>query len=89
MDEDLPAQLNASEVEFLKTEANTGITFADAALVSRDPVRTAADCKNARKAYDAVLRYIPRVVLLPGDATELRKKMDILKSKLQQLGEQL
>ena len=88
VDNNLPANLNASGVEFLLVEADTGLTFADSALCSKDPDRIAFDRRNARAAYDTILRFVGRVGFSPGEASALHAKVARLKSKLVDLGEQ-
>lgn len=76
---------NAVSVEFLKTELETGITFADLALSAKHADKLARTKANARKAYDTALRFIEK--LKPEDAAELEVRLKHLVSKLRQLGE--
>jgi len=42
---------------------------------------------NARKAYEAVLRFMPGVMLTTSQTEELKKKLERLKKELRTLGE--
>ena len=79
--------LNQTRTDFLTTELSLGLTFAGIALGSDDEAKTKRNCKNARTAYDAVLRFMGQVRLTPADSTRLRDGMELLKSQLQTLGE--
>jgi hypothetical protein len=79
--------LNQARSDFLITELSVGLTFADIALSSNDEAKTKRNCKNARNAYDSVLKFIGEVKLTPADSTRLSNGMERLKSQLQALGE--
>jgi hypothetical protein len=51
------------EVEFLRTELRTGLTLSAIALRGGDKSRVDRNRVNARKAYDALLHFIPKVPL--------------------------
>ena len=76
---------DAASVEFLKTELETGITFADLALSAKHEDKLERTKANARKAYDTALRFMEK--LKPEDAAELEVRLKHLVSKLRQLGE--
>ena len=44
---------------------------------------------SARKAYDAVVRFMPRVNFTRDEASEINSKLAQLKSELQELGEEV
>src|SRR5215469_2030899 len=77
------------ELEFLRAEARTGLTFSNIALGSHYQEKTARNRANARKAYDTLLRFMPRDPASPGASEEIRAKVAELKSDLQQLGEEV
>jgi hypothetical protein len=79
--------LNQTRTEFLITELSLGLTFAGIALGSNDEAKRKRNCKNARTAYDAILRFIGQVTLTPADSKRLKNGMELLKSQLQALGE--
>jgi hypothetical protein len=78
---------NATSVEFLNVEADTGLMFAEIARQSTDIAKTARNRENARMAYDTVLRFIGRVTLTDAESEGLSLKMAKLKNGLQILGE--
>ena len=78
-----------AEVEFLRSELHTGLTLTRIALDASNRDKTDRNSANARKAYDAVLRFIPKVSLSNDETTELRTKLDQLKAELQMLGEEI
>jgi len=80
---------NNGELEFLRAEALTGLTFSRIALGSHYQDKKDRNRINARKAYDCLLRFMPR-----DDATSevlrgIKAKIAELKSLLQQLGEEV
>lgn len=79
--------LNQTRADFLKTELSVGLTFADIALNSKDDAKTERNRKNARSAYDAILKFIGGVALSKGESEEMASGMARLKSQLQELGE--
>ena len=75
---------------FLRTEIHTGLTLAALAADSRkSPAKMKRNQTNARKAYDAVLRFMDQVPLAPEKYNEVRENVKKLKRALQQLGEEL
>ena len=76
---------NAVSVEFLKTELETGITFANLALSARHEDRLERTKANARKAYDTALKFKDKLKL--EKAAELNSLVKDLRNKLQDLGE--
>ena len=79
--------LNQTRTDFLTTELSLGLTFANIALGSDDEVKTKRNRKNARTAYDSILRFIGGVKLTPADSARLNEGMKLLKSQLVALGE--
>jgi hypothetical protein len=57
---------------FLKTDLHAGITFAELALAASDPEKTNRNRENARKADEAVRRFIDRVRLTDKESAELQ-----------------
>lgn len=80
---------NNGEIEFLRSEAITGLTFSRIALRSTDQEKTDRNRANARKAYDALLHFLPRVSDTSEIWEEIRTTVAELKSNLQQLGEEV
>ena len=80
---------NNGEIEFLRAEALTGLTFSKIALGSNDQEKTERNRANARKAYDSLLHFLPRVSDKSEIWEEIRARVAELKSNLQQLGEEV
>lgn len=78
-----------AEMEFLRTELLAGLTFSRIARDSRDATKRGRNQANARKAYDSLVRYMPRVNLLKGDWQDFQSKLEQLKSELHALGEEI
>ena len=79
----------SAEIDFLHSELRTGLTLTGIALDSRDQARADRNRANARKAYDAVLRFAPKVGLSPDETNEINAKLEQLRSQLQHLGEEV
>ena len=74
--------------DFLRTEVDLGITFADIAReAGSDPDKVRRNTKNARTAYDTVLRFAPRCAFTVTEAEEMSVRMAHLKASLVALGE--
>ena len=69
--------------------AELAVGLSQARLASRAKRRNEIEQNrtDARKAYDAVLRFMPKVNLTPSDEKEIKAKLGELKSKLKLLGE--
>lgn len=80
-------QFNRTGTEFLKVDAVTGLTFAKAALDSRDEEKKLRNQKSARKAYDTIVRMLNKITPSDADAQQLHESLHQLKNQLIQLGE--
>ncbi len=80
---------NGAEKQFIRTELLAGLTFSKIALKANYVDKTDRNRVNARKAYDALVRFIPKCLLSAEEAREVESKMAQLKSELQQLGEEV
>ncbi len=76
----LPVQATA-----IKTEIQTGHTFARIALNSNDPQKVARNTSYARKAYDTARVWVERVALDPADSQEIGEQLERLKAELAKL----
>ena len=76
-------------IEFLRAEALAGLTFSKIALQSRYQEKKDRNRAKARKAYDTLLRYMPRDNATLESWEEIRAKVAELHSLLQQLGEDI
>lgn len=83
------ANTNTSEVGFLRSELLTGMTMSRIAMQSVHPDRVDRSRANAKKAYDSVIRFLPKAQLGNEEETEIRNRLAELKSALQLLGEEL
>jgi hypothetical protein len=80
---------STADINFLRTELHTGLTLARLALSADRKDKHERNRMNARKAYDAVLRFAPRIMLRRDEAKEIKSRLSELKSDLQSLGEDL
>jgi hypothetical protein len=55
----LVLKTTAAETQFLRTELLAGLNFSKIALEGEDESKIERNRANARKAYDALLRFIP------------------------------
>lgn len=78
-----------ASIQFLFTELQTGLMFADLAL-SVKPYETdkiQADTANARNSYESFLKFRERVELSEAQRRALNAALEKLKSALRALGE--
>ncbi len=73
------------EVLAIKTEIQTGRTFARIALGSDDPDKTARNTANARKAYDVAREWAGKALLNPAEQREIADQLELLKAELAKL----
>ncbi len=74
--------------DFLITELKTGMMFAGIARrSSRDPRKVDRNRRNARKAYDTVLKFMGTVQLTGSEDVLIRERLQQLKKVLVDLGE--
>lgn len=83
----LARQTTAAGTQFLRTELHAGLSFSKIALGSEDESKIERNRGNARKAYDALLHFIPDAILSSEESKEINSQLAALKSDLQQLGE--
>ena len=81
---------NYHEDEFLRVELQTGLMFSKIAREARHQEKRDRNCAQAKRAYDALLRFLPK---LPNGkfvgSDEMKRGLGQLKAELQQLGELL
>jgi hypothetical protein len=80
-------QLNSAQADFLRLDAQTARTFIDLALQTNDLGKKERNCKNARKAYDTILRLWNNVAFTSTQEAYMHEMMGRLKTDLEQLGE--
>lgn len=75
-------------VDFLRTDIETALIFANAALNSSDdPEKRARNQTNARNGYDTVVRLSERLELTDLERKDVDSMLAELKSVLERLGE--
>jgi hypothetical protein len=74
-------------VGFLHTELETGLTLTRIAQSAKREDKRNRNLLNAKKAYEAVLRFMPDVILTTSQSKEIKGKLERLKSELRRLGE--
>lgn len=79
--------VNAASLKFLRTELQTGVTFAHLALTAKYGDRVERNRANARLAYDTALRFLETIT--PESASELDAQFKHLRAQLTELGERL
>jgi len=77
----------SATVGFLKTELETGITFANLALSATDERKVARNTANARKAYDTAMKFMVGASLGADDSALLDPRLEKLRRQLVALGE--
>ena len=80
-------QLNATNADFLRIDAETAITFSQMALGADNPEKRERNHHNARKAYDTIMRLRQKVDFTPAQEEYINQKMEQLKRDLTELGE--
>jgi len=78
---------NRLSVEILRTDVDLALTFTSIVQNRVDREAVGQSVRHARKAYDFVLRKRTEVPISNADATELDKKLAILRKRLEDLGE--
>ena len=78
-----------SQVEFLRTEIDTGLTMANIARKATHNDKKERNRTNARKAYDAILRFLPQSNLKADEEDQIKCGLAKLEAELRQLGEEL
>jgi hypothetical protein len=79
---------NQLGVDFLFTECGLAITFLNVADNTSVPETAQRNRENARKAYDTILRYMPKLVLSAAENKFIEKKLSVVRTRLEDAGEQ-
>ena len=86
----LPSLDDSHEDRFFRVELGTGLMFSKIALEARHRNKRDRNCANARRAYDALLYFSPK---MPNGlfvrSNHMTRGMAQLKAELQLLGEEL
>ena len=81
------SDIGRAELGFLRAELQVGMSLASFALRAKREDAIERNRLNARKACDAVLRFMPGVKLAASEADEIKTKLGELKLKLKLLAE--
>ena len=82
------AGLNASRLNFLRIELETGNTFISIAQsAGEDRQKADRNRANGRKAYDTILKFLPGLTMTPSQRAEFDEKLAAMKGALIALGE--
>ena len=85
---EIQGQTRKAAADFLQTELETSLTFAEAALsAAYDMEKRERDRANARKGYDTILRFSRKYPIQPSAAEDFAERLGHLKSALHTLGE--
>lgn len=76
-------------IHFVKTELDTGLTFARIAIGSKSSSKKERNRENARKAYQSALHTLQQLSLNKEEASAISEKLTALRSSLEKLGEVL
>ncbi len=78
-------------VEFILVELDLGLTFSNIALSfsKKSSERGLRNKRNARMAYDSVMRFLPLLRLTKIESETIEQKCTLLRSRLLKLGEVL
>lgn len=94
----MPRGLNSREirrvsdrlkVELLFTDCELGMTFLDVAAKSGNSETVQRSRQHARRAYETVRHYMPKVVLSPAETKAIKSKLSELKRRLASVGERV
>ena len=80
-------QLNATNADFLKIDVETALTFSGLALHTDNKEKILRNRKNARKAYDTILRLWQHVTFTPSEEGYMHEMLGRLKNDLELLGD--
>jgi hypothetical protein len=84
---DVFSDLNQTSAKFLIIELDLASTFLDVADASRLEPTTCRNHKNAWRAYDTVLAFLPKLMLNEVERQFLESRLAVLKTLLAAAGE--
>ena len=85
----LSSEVNKNEVEFLLSELDLAMAFMDYASATTNEETAQRNHQNARKAYDVVVRQLPKVRLDHSQRRTIEEKFAELRSRLGGVGYQV
>jgi hypothetical protein len=74
-------------ITFINVDLDAALTFTRIALTSDNTEIVARTRHNARKAYDTIIGYMPRIASNREQLKQIKSKLERLKSELEELGE--
>lgn len=84
---EIQGELRKAGADFLQTELEASLTFAQAALSGNDPARRKRDQANARKGYDTLQRFRWQFPVPASAERNFETNLQQLKSNLECMGE--
>ncbi len=84
----LRERTNRSGIDFLFIDLDVANTLLDIAEGTRNEETARRNQNNARKAYDTLLRLLPKLRPNKQERQELDRKLSLLRDRLQTVGEQ-
>lgn len=79
---------NQNGIDFLFIDLDLANTFMDLAEASQSEETARRNHPNARKAYDTVIRLMPKLRLNQHVRQDFNRKLSLLKRRLQGIGQQ-
>ena len=71
---------NAAGIAFMRTEVSVGLEFAELASGAGDQTqKRERNRANAQKAYDSLMKFLPRLSLTPAESSELNSGVEQLR----------
>ena len=80
--------ITAISVDFLFTDLDTAMTFAEVAEATGVEKTARRSRSKARRCYESVLRLLPNVALNAEQEKDIHHKLAALKARLEAVGEQ-
>jgi hypothetical protein len=72
-------------VQFVFNELELAQSFLDVAAQSNDPQHQSQSCRNAKKAHDTAVRFLPRFVLSESQKSSFSSKLHNLAKRLEEM----
>ena len=86
---ELRGTVRGEVLDFLRAEIRLGLTMSQIAREAVYDDKRGRSRANARKAYDTVIRLIPKIAPTAKEENEIKRGLAQLKSALRQIGEKL
>jgi DNA repair ATPase RecN len=84
---ELREQFETNKIQFLLTEVDTAVTFCNVAKTSDDAEKTRRNVANACDAYKTLQKFLDGAHFDVNSQGEFDQKMELLKSLLRELGQ--